>query len=86
MGEINRVDSLAMDAVADYLEDAASGILLISSNWPELHGNSITAAPDLHGESARLWTESAVAGLEVWANRARRISAALERGQRRRLT
>jgi hypothetical protein len=49
MGDINRIDSLAMDAVADCLEDAASGIRLIGSNWPELQDNSIIAAADLHG-------------------------------------
>jgi hypothetical protein len=87
MGEINRVDSFAMEAVAESLAIAASDILLTCINWPEQQEDSATtAALDLHVESARLWAGSVVDRLEVWAKRARRIAEALERHQSRRLT
>jgi hypothetical protein len=84
MGEINRVDSFAMEAVADSLEDAAADILLTGANWPEQQEDSALGALDLHAESARLWTESVVDRLEVWAKRARRTAAALDRHHARR--
>jgi hypothetical protein len=83
MGEIDRVDSFAMEAVAEFLENAASDILLTDINWPEQQEDSTTAL-DLHVESARLWAAAVVDRLEVWAQRARRIAAALERRQARR--
>jgi hypothetical protein len=86
MGEINQVDSFAMEAVAESLEIAASDILLTGINWPEQQDDSGTAAIDLHVESARLWAESVVDRLEMWARRARRIAVALERHQIRRPT
>lgn len=86
MGEINRVDSFAMEAVAESLEIAASDILLTGINWPEQQEDSATAAIDVHVESARLWAGSVVDRLEVWSKRARRIAEALERHQGRRLT
>jgi hypothetical protein len=85
MGDTNRVDSFAMEAVADSLEFAASDILLTGINWPEQQEDSPAAALDLHAESARLWAESVVERLEVCAKRARRIAEALERHQSRRL-
>jgi hypothetical protein len=86
MGEIIRVDAVAMEAVAECLENAAFDILLPDMNWPEQHEDSAAAAIDPHVESARLWAESVVDRLEVWAKRARRITRALERHQTRRLT
>jgi hypothetical protein len=86
MGEINRVDSFAMEAVAESLEIAASDILLTGINWPEQQEDSATAAIDVHVESARLWAGSVVDRLQVWSKRARRIAEALERHQGRRLT
>jgi hypothetical protein len=83
MGEIDRVDSFAMQAVAEYLESAASDILLTGFNWPEQEEDSATAM-DLHCESAQLWAGAVVDRLEVWAQRARRIAVALERHQARR--
>jgi hypothetical protein len=79
MGEIDRVDSFAMEAVAECLENAASDILLTGINWPEQQEVSATTAIDLHVESARLWAGSVADRLEVWAKRARRIAVALER-------
>jgi hypothetical protein len=78
MGE-TRIDSLAMDAVADHLETAASDILLVSLNWPEPDGFSNSAAIDHHVESARLWTGSVIDRLTLWSKRARHIASALER-------
>lgn len=86
MGEIDRVDALAMEAVAECLENAASDILLTGINWPEQQEGSAQTAVDLHGESARLWTGVVVERLEVWAKRARRVAVALERHQARRST
>jgi hypothetical protein len=86
MGDTNRVDSFAMEAVADSLAFAASDIMLTGINWPEQQEDSATAAIDLHVECARLWAESVVDRLEVWAKRARQIADALERHQTRRLT
>ena len=86
MGEINRVDSFAMEAVAESLQTAASEIALTGINWPEEQQDSPPASIDVHAESARLWVEAVVERLEVWAERARRIADALERHQTRRVT
>lgn len=86
MGEINRIDSFAMEAVAEALQSAASEIAFASFNWHELQEDSPpTTAIDLHAESARLWTESVAERLEAWAKRAREVADALERQQLRRL-
>ena len=86
MGELDRVESFAMDSVAECLEEALAGIRLADMNWLELQHDSGLPAFDLHAESARLWTESVAERLQVWAKRARRIAAALEYHQARRLT
>jgi hypothetical protein len=86
MGETNRLDSTAMQAVAEHLETAASDILLIGLNWPETDEFSVDAAIDLHVESARLWVGSVIDRLEAWSKRARQIADALERPRARRLT
>jgi hypothetical protein len=86
MGEINRIDSLAMEAIAECLEDAISGIMLADMNWPAPHDDSLLGAAELHIESARLWVGSVIDRLEVWASRARRIAGALEVHQARRST
>jgi hypothetical protein len=84
MGEINQFDSLAMEAVAELLEDAADGILLTGLNYPEQQDDSTADVTlDVHAESARLWAGSVVDRLEGWAERARRIAAALERHELR---
>jgi|KBSSwiStaDraftv2_1062776.scaffolds.fasta_scaffold00485_4 hypothetical protein len=85
MGEINRVDSFAMEAVAEYLLTAASDIGFACIDWAEQQDDSPTSAIDLHAESARLWTASVVERLEAWAKRARETADALERHQLRRL-
>jgi hypothetical protein len=85
MGHINRIDSFAMEAVAEALQAAAADIGFTAINWSELQEDSRTQAIDLHGESARLWTESVAERLEAWAKRAREIADALERQQVRRL-
>jgi hypothetical protein len=84
MGEA-RVDSFAMEAVADSLAFAASDIELTGLNWPEQQEDSECAALDLHAECARLWAAAVADRLEVWAKRARQIANALERqeGHRR---
>ncbi|MGV0790965.1 hypothetical protein [Mycolicibacterium sp. XJ1819] len=84
MGEIIRVDAFAMEAVAECLENAASDILLTDLNWPRKPPESVLTALDVHVESARLWTESVVERLQVWASRAGVIALALERHQARR--
>jgi len=85
MGGIERVDALAMEAVAESLENAVSEILLTGINWVEPQPDPPDDdAVDLHGESARLWVESVLERMEVWTIRARRISAALYRHQLRR--
>ncbi len=84
MGEIDRVDSFAMEAVADCLENAASDILLTGINWPEQQEDSVITDIDLHVQSAQLWAGAVVDRLEVWAQRARGIAVALERHQARR--
>jgi hypothetical protein len=86
MGETNRLDSVAMEAIAEHLLSAASDIRFVGLDWPELQEDSATAAIDLHVESARLWAGSVVDRLEVWAQRARRIADALDRPRARRLT
>ena len=78
MGEA-RVDSFAMEAVAESLAFAASDIELTGLNWPEQQEDSDSTALDLHAECARLWAESVADRLEVWAKRARQIANALER-------
>jgi hypothetical protein len=85
MGE-TRIDSLAMDAVAEYLETAASDILLVSLNWPEPDEFSNHAAIDLHVESARLWVGSVIDRLALWSKRARQIATALEHHEAHRPT
>jgi hypothetical protein len=85
MGDIYRIDSFAMEAVAESLQAAASDIACTFVNWPEQQGVSLTTSIDLHAESARLWTESVVERLEAWTKRAREIANALERQQVRRL-
>ncbi len=86
MGETNTLDSTAMAAVAEYLETAASDILLVGLNWPEPEKFSADAAIDLHVESARLWVGSVIDRLEAWSKRARQIADALERPRARRPT
>ena len=87
MGEINRLDSFAMEAVAEFLQNAADDIVLTGIYCPEQQKDSTTdLVLDVHAESARLWAGSVVERLEVWAERARRIAAALERHHRLRLT
>jgi hypothetical protein len=86
MGETNRLDSVAMEAIAEHLLSAASDIRFVGLDWPELQEDSAIAAIDLHVESARLWAGSVVDRLEVWAQRARRIADALDRPRARRLT
>jgi hypothetical protein len=86
MGGIERVDSFAMEAVAECLENAVSDIRLTRINWAEQQTDSDGAALDLHAESARLWAGGVVDRLEVCARRARRIAVALHRHQARRLT
>ena len=83
MGEA-RVDSFAMEAVAESLAFAASDIELTGINWPEQQEDSDSAALDLHVECARMWAESVADRLEVWAKRARQIAIALERHEARR--
>ena len=84
MGEINQFDSFAMEAVAEILEDAADHIILTGINRLEQQDDSTTdVALDLHVESARLWAGSVIDRLEGWAERARRIAAALERHELR---
>jgi hypothetical protein len=85
MGHINRIDSFAMEAVAEALQAAATDIGFTAINWSELQEDSRTQAIDLHAESARVWTESVAERLEAWAKRAREIADALERQQVRRL-
>jgi hypothetical protein len=86
MGETNRLDSVAMEAIAEHLLSAASDLRFVGLDWPELQEDSAIAAIDLHVESARLWAGSVVDRLEVWAQRARRIADALDRPRARRLT
>lgn len=81
MGQINRIDSFAMEAVAESLQAAASDIACTFIDWPEQQADSLITAIDLHAESARLWTESVVERLEAWTKRAREIANALERQQ-----
>ena len=81
MGEFDRIDSFAMDAVAESLEEALSCIQIVDINWLEPQHDSALEAFDLHSESARLWTESVAERLQVWTKRARRIATALERHQ-----
>jgi hypothetical protein len=85
MGDIYRIDSFAMEAVAESLRTAASDIACTFINWPAQDDDSMTTAVDLHAESARLWTESVVERLEAWVKRAREIANALERQQVRQL-
>jgi hypothetical protein len=85
MGGTERVDSFAMEAIAECLQTAASDIRLVDLNWPEPESDSTTSI-DLHAESARLWADSVIERLEVWSKRARQIADALERHQVRRLT
>ena len=85
MGDIYRIDSFAMEAVAESLQTAASDITCTFYNWPEQQEDSPVTAIDLHAESARLWTESVVERLEAWVERAREIANALERQQVRQL-
>jgi hypothetical protein len=66
-----------MEAVAAYLEAAASDILLVGLNWSSAH-----AAIDLHVESAQLWVASVIDRLEVWSTRARQVADALARPRR----
>jgi hypothetical protein len=82
MREINQFDSFAMEAVAEILEDAAGNIRLTGFNHPQQHEDSTTAL-DLHVESARVWAGAVLDRLESWAERARRIAAALERHELR---
>jgi hypothetical protein len=82
MGEIDRLDWAAMEAVAEYLEAAASDVLLVGLNWPEHDDSSTNVAIDLHVESARLWVASVIDRLEVWSERARQIADALARPRR----
>jgi hypothetical protein len=86
MGETDRLDAVAMAAIAESLATAASDIRFIGLDWPELQEDSAPDAIDLHVESARLWAESVVERLEVWALRAWRIADALERPRAHRLT
>ena len=86
MRETNRLDAVAMEAIADYLATAASDIRFVGSDWPELQGGSAEPAIDLHVESARLWTESVVDRMEVWARRARQIAESFEQSRAQRLT
>jgi hypothetical protein len=86
MGETDRLDSVAMEAIAEHLLSAASDLRFVGLDWPELQEDSAIAAIDLHVESARLWAGSVVDRLEVWAQRARRIADALDRPRARRLT
>jgi len=81
MGDIDRVDSFAMEAVAEYLENVVSDIRLMGINWSEQQEDSDDIAVDLHAESAWLWTGTVVDRLEVCARRARRIAVALHRHQ-----
>ena len=83
MGEFTRLDGAAMDAVADYLESAASDILLVGLNWPE--AEHLSLGFDLHVESARLWVDSVIERMDVWTKRARQIADALDRAGARRL-
>jgi hypothetical protein len=83
MGELRRVDALAMETVAEVLEDAVSSILLTDMNWPAPQGDCAADGVELHVESARLWVESVVERLQVWAKRARRIGRSLEVHQHR---
>ena len=85
MGDIYRIDSFAMEAVAESLQTAASDITCTFVNWPAQEDDSVTTAVDLHAESARLWTESVVERLEASVERAREIANALERQQVRQL-
>lgn len=85
MAGINRIDSFAMEAIAEALQAAATDIAFTSINWHEQQEDSLATAIDLHAESARLWTESVLERLEVWAGRARETASALERQQVRRL-
>jgi hypothetical protein len=78
MGDIHRVDSFAMEAVAEYLEAAASDIRVVGLNWPDPEQDSATTV-DLHAESARLWVDGVLERLDVWAKRARRAADALDR-------
>jgi hypothetical protein len=71
-----------MEAVAEYLEAAASDILLVGLNWPEHDESSAHAAIDLHVESAQLWVASVIDRLEVWSTRARQVADALARPRR----
>jgi hypothetical protein len=83
MGECTKLDGAAMDAIADYLETAASDILMVGLNWPE--AEHLSPGFDLHVESARLWLDSVIERMEVWTTRARQIAAALDRAGARRL-
>jgi hypothetical protein len=84
MGEHAEFDALAMEAVAESLQNAVSDIALIGVNWPEEQRDSVVDAIDIQLESARLWTANVLERLEEWTQRARRISQALERHQIRR--
>jgi len=86
MGETKRLDSTAMQAVAEHLETAASDILLVGLNWPEPEEFSVDATINLHVESARLWIGSVIDRLEAWSKRARQVADALERPRAGRLT
>jgi hypothetical protein len=85
MAGIERIDSFAMEAVAEALQASASDIAFTSIDWHEQQEDSPVCAMNLHAESARLWTESVLERLEAWAKRAREIADALERQQVRRL-
>lgn len=86
MGETNRLDAVAMEAIAEHLQTAASDIRFVGLDWPEPQKDSVPAAADLHAESARLWAGAVVERLEVWAQRAARIADALDRPRAHRLT
>jgi hypothetical protein len=83
MGEMRRVDALALETVAECLEDAVSNILLTEMNWSAPQDDCAAEGVELHAESARLWVESVVERLQVWAKRARRIGRSLELHQHR---
>ena len=85
MGDVNRFDWAAMEAVAEHLESACSDLRLVCLNWPEPEEFSVDAATDLHVESARMWVGSVIDRLDVWAKRAAQAAAALERRETRRV-
>ena len=74
-----------MESVAECLENAAADMLLIGLNWPEAaRGFDVGCDRSARRERPAVGGLASATGLEVWAKRARRISAALERHQARR--